>query len=120
VAVAGGDDEVHAVDVALHREVHVALDAATEARDRRVQVEAGDAANRLALAGARARAAGFDDGDAGVVELARDGRLLVGGQRDAGGLFAVAQRGVEELYVGCAAVESGRETSAGEFLGQPP
>jgi len=96
VAVAGGDDDVDAVDAAVECEFDVPLDATAEARDRRVQAEFGDPLDCPAFASARARAAGFDDGDASRVEFAGDCGFLIAGQRHAGGLLAVPERGVEK------------------------
>jgi len=133
VAVAGGHDEVHAVDVALQREVDVVPHPAGEAGHRRVQSEVGDPGDGLALAGAGAGAAGLDERDVGGVERPRDLRLVVGCQRDAGRLLAVAQRGVQKLYVTTVEGSSRwmvpeqvrhcrilRVRRAVEFLDQPP
>jgi len=63
VAVACGDDDVDAVDVALEREVDVVRDPATEARDAGVQIEVGHPRDCLTLTRTGTGAAGFDDGD---------------------------------------------------------
>ena len=58
--------------------------------------EAGghDGADAVALFLAHGGNADFKLGDAGRVQGAGDGDLLIDGEGDAGGLFAVAQRGV--------------------------
>jgi len=99
VAVAGGDDEVDAVDATVQREVDVVFDAAGEARHRCVEIELGHPADGLALAAAGAGAAGLDHVDLGGVERASDVGLLLRGEGHARRLLAVAQRGVEKLYL---------------------
>jgi len=99
VAVARGHDEVHPVDVAVERHVDVTLDAAGETRHRRVEAQAGDPADGLALARAGAGAARLDDRDVGPVEPAGDGRLLLGAERDARRLLSVTKRRVQKLYL---------------------
>ncbi len=98
VAVAGGNDDVDPVDVTVEREVDVAFHPATETRDAGVEIEIGHSRNRLSLTRARTGAAGLDDGDAGALERPGDVDFLVGRERDARCLFAVAKRRVEKAH----------------------
>jgi hypothetical protein len=130
VAVAGGNDEVDAVDAAVHGEVDVPPDAAGEARHPGVQPEVGDPRDGRPLAGAGAGAAGLDDRDARRVQPAGDVDLLVGRQRDARRLLAVPQRRVQNPYLAAVERGAGRVCAEGtprlrsgrtvEFLDQPP
>ncbi len=56
----------------------------------------GDEADRLEVPGAAGRKAGLDDVDAQLFQGARDFQLFLYVEGAAGGLFAVAQRGVED------------------------
>jgi hypothetical protein len=134
VSRARGDDEVDAVDATVERQVDVLLDAAAERRHRRVEVERRHLPDGLALAGAGAGAPGLDVLHFRPVERAGDVGLLVGRERDAWRLLAVAQGRVEQLY--CRAGDEGAVATleevvvcqngvlsvslAGEFHSQPP
>ena len=72
---------------------------AGQAGDDRALDLAGDRLHRLEVAGRGDREAGLDDVDAQPRELVGDLELLGRVQRDARRLLAVAQRGVEDLYV---------------------
>ncbi|EMA55440.1 hypothetical protein C450_01699 [Halococcus salifodinae DSM 8989] len=99
VAVARGHDEVDPVDIAVEREIDIAADPAAETRHSGVEVFSCYPRDRLALARTGAGAAGLDDRHAGPIELPRDVDLLVGREGHPWGLFAVAERGIEKLYV---------------------
>ena len=74
--------------------VDVGAPGAAPADGARRQPQRQHGADAVALVLAHRRDADLQLGDAGVIERARDRQLLVEGEGDAGGLFAVAQRGV--------------------------
>ena len=59
----------------------------------------GNGLDRLEVVFGRGGEPGLDDVDAELRELARDVELLLGGERGAGGLLAVAEGGVEDADV---------------------
>src|SRR5262249_38050228 len=77
--------------------VDVGLVGAGEAADGRPLDVPGDRLDRLEVTGRGDREARLDHVDAQAGELLRDLDLLLGVQRDARGLLAVAQRGVEDM-----------------------
>ena len=92
----------------LAGQVDVPLGAARQRGDDRPPHLGGDLAHAAVVALRRGREAGFDDVHAERVELAGEAELLLGGEAVAGGLLAVAQRGVEDQDVaGCPYVAFG-------------
>ena len=81
-------------NVAVQRVVDVGSDPAGEAGDRRIEIEIGHPADAVAFAFGGTRATGLDHVDVGGRQRLGDLDLLIGGQRDAGSLFAIPQRGV--------------------------
>ena len=77
--------------------VDVGLVGAREAADHRALDLAGDRLHRLEVAGRGDREAGLDHVHAEPGELLGDLHLLLGVQRDARRLLAVAQRRVEDV-----------------------
>ena len=77
--------------------VHVVRHGAAEGGDLGAAHLLGDAVDRVEIGRAGRREAGLDRVDAHALEHLRDLQLLVGREGDTGGLFAVAQRGIEDL-----------------------
>ena len=74
----------------------------------------GDGAHGVEVVGGGGREAGLDDVDAEAGELAGHDELLGAGHGGAGGLLAVAERGVEDADV------VGVVDAVGDVLGPPP
>jgi len=127
VDLAGGDEGVNPraarVPDGLPRGVDVLLIAPREAADDghvavlpdgRVPDLDGDGAHGVEVVGGGGREAGLDDVDAEAGELAGHDELLGAGHGGAGGLLAVAERGVEDADV------VGVVDAVGDVLGPPP
>ena len=82
---------------------------AVPAEHRRLQAQVRDLLDDLALVAAHDRDAGLDLVDADPVEHLGDRDLLGVREHDAGGLLAVTQRRVVELYRRCAEVALDRQ-----------
>ena len=82
--------------------------------DGRVPDLDGDGAHGVEVVGGGCREAGLDDVDAEAGELAGHDELLGAGHGGAGGLLAVAERGVEDADV------VGVVDAVGDVLGPPP
>ena len=100
VDVAGGDEDVEARALGdadgLHRPLRVAVATAREGGHGHALRLLGDPVDGVEVAGRGGREAGLDDVHVEAHELARDLELLLGGQRGAGRLLAVAQGRVED------------------------
>jgi hypothetical protein len=97
---AGGDERVDArarrALQRLGRARDVAVVGACQRAHRALAHRVGNRPHRLEVSVGGGREAGFDHVDAQALELARDAQLLLACHRRAGGLFAIAQRGVED------------------------
>ena len=80
------------------RRFYVVLARAGERRYAAMLDLGGDGAGRFEVAGRGDRKAGFDDVHAELLDLAGESELLVAVHRETGRLFAVAQRGIENLH----------------------
>ncbi len=100
VQVGGGDEHVEPAPLGpgqrLAGEVDVPLGASRQRRDDRPPHLGGDLPHAAIVPLRRGREAGLDDVHAERVELPGESDLFLGGQAVAGGLLAVAERGVED------------------------